>query len=64
MINTLREFVHKVEDLQSIGELPEAYDVFEDECTEQVREFIYSLADAGSNEPFRSAMHNIGFTRY
>ena len=40
------------------------YELFEDECTEELRDLIYSLADQESPEPFRSAMINIGFTEY
>lgn len=64
MITTLREFVLTVEDLRSIGNLSDAYYVFENECSDAVRDQIYSLATPTSPEPFRSAMINIGFTRY
>lgn len=37
------------------------YELFEDGCTQQLRNQIYSLADPDTPEPFRSAMINIGF---
>ena len=40
------------------------YEMFEDDCTLGLRKQIYTLADNGSSEPFRSAMHNIGFPNY
>jgi len=61
-ISTIREFVLFVE-LQLIN-LSDASDVFEDQCTSNLRDLIYSFADPESNEPFRSAMFNLGFTEY
>lgn len=61
-ISTIREFVLFVE-LQLI-DLSEAYDVFEFHCTSNLRDLIYSFADPESNEPFRSAMFNLGFVEY
>ena len=40
------------------------YEMFEDDCTQELRDQIYSLADPKSPEPFRSAMINMGFPNY
>ncbi len=61
-ISTIREFVLFLE-LELIN-LSDASDVFEDQCTSNLRDLIYSFADPESPEPFRSAMYNIGFTEY
>lgn len=61
MLATMREFVLAVESLQNISDV---YDLFEDECTETLRELIFSFSDTNSPEPFRSAMYNLGFTEY
>ena len=61
MLATIREFVLAVENLQRISD---AHYLFEDECTENLRELIFSFSDADTPEPFRSAMYNLGFTEY
>lgn len=61
MIDTLDSFIERVESLSDIGD---AYDVFEFECTDALRDYIYGFADAGVAEPFREAMHNLGFDAY
>ena len=63
-ITTLRKFFNKAEALQAEGRIGEMYEVFEDECSDDVAEQVYSLADADSNEPFRSAMCNMGFVNF
>lgn len=60
-LNTLRDFVHAVDALTNIDD---AYYVFEDRCSESLRASIYALADTTSPEPFRSAMHVLGYTNY
>lgn len=40
------------------------YELFEDGCTQRLRDQIYSLADPDTPEPFRSAMYNMGFVDY
>lgn len=40
------------------------YEIFEDDCTDKLRDQIYSLADPNSPEPFRSAMINMGFVNF
>ena len=60
MIKTIKDFIARVDSLDDISE---AYDVFEDECTDELRDHIYRIAE-GSVEPFRAAMHNLGFTTY
>jgi hypothetical protein len=37
----------------------DAYDLFEFECTEALRDCIYSLAPADSLEPFNAALQQI-----
>ena len=61
MINTLKDFVVRI---VALDDLFYAYDVFEEECTEELRDQIYGLATIDSEEPFRSAMINMGFTTY
>jgi hypothetical protein len=60
MLNTIKDFVIRVTELDSVHD---AYYVFEDECTDALRDRIYRLADL-SVEPFRAAMHELGFTDY
>ena len=60
-ILTLDSFLHRVANLADISE---AYDVFEFECTDVVRDYVLCAADADSPEPFRSAMYNLGFKSY
>lgn len=40
------------------------YDMFEYNCSENVRNRVYSFATPGSPEPFRSAMINLGFSDF
>lgn len=61
MINNIYDFRQRIESLDSIHD---AYYVFEEEITDRLRDLIYEIADEGSSEPFRSAMHNLGFTDY
>ena len=61
MLKTLRDFILRVEQLNKVQD---AYDVFEDECTDDLREVIYDFADLKSPEPFRSAMIKIGYKNY
>ena len=61
MLNTLVEFINRVESLKDIAD---AYDVFEDECSNELRDYIYTFADPDECEPFRAAMHNLGFDTY
>lgn len=50
--------------MRPIPRITKFFEMFEKHTTEKVREQIYSLADKDTPEPFRSAMVNIGFTRY
>ena len=61
MVTSLMEFLERVRGLENIAD---AHDIFENECTDQVRDIIMRSADADSAEPFRSAMHRFGFTSY
>ena len=60
-LKTLRDFIRRVDQLKNVQD---AYDVFEDECTDDLREVIYDFADLKSPEPFRSAMIKLGFKKY
>jgi len=60
-ILTFDSFLHRVANLADISE---AYDVFEYECTDVVRDYVLCAADPDSPEPFRSAMNNLGFKNY
>lgn len=61
-ITTLKQFILMAvacgEDTQRM------YEMFEFECTEELRDLIYSLADEDTPEPCRSAMYNMGFVNY
>ena len=61
MLTTLNDFILHVETLTKISD---AYSVFEFECTDSLRNEIYAMADEGESEPFRAAMHNLGFDTY
>jgi hypothetical protein len=56
MYTTLVQFVTAVNMLDDVSD---AYDVFEFKSSNALRDLIYTLA-----EPFRSAMHTMGFTNY
>jgi len=60
-IVTFESFLNRVNSLDNISD---AYDVFEFECTDAVRDQVYAFADDNSVEPFRDAMHNLGFDTY
>jgi hypothetical protein len=60
MLNTIKDFVMRVNELDSVHD---AYYVFEEECSDALRDRIYRIAE-GSAEPFRSAMIELGFTDY
>jgi len=62
MIRTLRDFIDVCRN--DLTDISDAYDVFEFECTTELQETIYQLADDDSPEPFRSAMTRLGFTDY
>jgi hypothetical protein len=61
MLTTLAQFKQAVAQLADISD---AYYVFEQQCTDSLRDEIYALAAANTPEPFRSAMHNMGYTNY
>lgn len=61
MFSTMREFINCVESLENISD---AYDIFEYECSESLRDRIYQFADSNDVEPFRAAMHNLGFKNF
>lgn len=58
MITTVKDFIIRVE---ALADKSDAYYLFEDECSEQVRDAVYQLAEIDNPEPFRSAMSVIGF---
>ena len=61
MLNTLTQFIARVEQLD---EIHDAYYVFEEECSDALRAYIIGYADEDEAEPFRAAMHNLGFEAY
>lgn len=61
MLATLRDFILRCESLDNIHD---AYYVFEEECTDDLRDTIYTFAQPDSNEAFRDAMQELGFTAY
>jgi hypothetical protein len=60
MITKVADFVDfcKTADNETI------YDAFEFECSDDVRDAIYDLADLDSVEPLRNAMHKLGFVSF
>lgn len=61
MINNIKDFCNRIERLKH---LENAYYVFEEDCTDELRDQIYNLVDDSSVEPFRDAMHYLGFVDY
>ena len=57
MIETTKEFIDVC---RLAADADDVFTIFEDETSEDVRDYIYSLADPASPEPFRSAMINLG----
>lgn len=60
-MQTIREFILAVESLENLGD---AADLFEDNCSDELRNQLYELAHPNSPEPFRSAMNALGYTSY
>ena len=60
MLTNIVEFIRKCEVSTNI----EIYNLFEFECSDELRDLIYDFANPKSPEPFRSAMYNLGFTNY
>lgn len=58
MFTTVKDFIICV---AALNDMSEAWDIFEYECSEHVRNTIYKLADKDSSEPFRNAMDVLGF---
>jgi hypothetical protein len=50
--------------VETLTDIADAYKVFETECSNYLRGSIYLFADEGEPEPFRAAMHNLGFDSY
>jgi hypothetical protein len=60
MITNIAEFIQRCE----VSTNDQIYEMFEFDCSDEVRVDIYFWADLSSPEPFRSAMHALGFTEY
>ena len=62
-IATIPAFVARV---NALANLHDAFDLFEDECTEELRSQIFELCGPANtqNEPFRLGMHILGFTEF
>ena len=60
MITNIAEFIQKCE----VSTNDQIYEMFEFECSDEVRTDVYFWANPASSEPFRSAMYNLGFTEY
>ena len=60
-VSTLKDFVLRV---TALNDVSNAYDIFEYECTNALRNQIYALSSNNYNEPFRTSMHILGFTTY
>lgn len=61
MFDNIADFIAHIKTLDNISD---AYDVFESMCTDDLRDSIYASVPRGVNEPFRYAMHTLGFTDY
>ena len=61
IVSTFKDFVLRVTALDDIAD---ALDIFENECTNELRDQIYALSSNDYNEPFRTSMHILGFTTY
>jgi len=61
MITNLKDFIAAVDRLPDVSQ---AFDLFEYKTHDDVRALIYSLAPAGAVEPFRAAMHVMGYTDF
>ncbi len=57
---SVKEFVAAVNEL---GDISDAYSVFENYCTEELKHRIYLLGDI-SPEPFRASMWALGYSNY
>lgn len=64
MLNTIKDFCVRINEIDQLDQIDNAYFVFEDDCTEQLRDQIYNLVDDSSSEPFRDAMYHLGFINY
>jgi hypothetical protein len=64
MITSLKQFTTEAKRLNASCHISDMYDVFEYQTSDELRNQVYELADPTSPEPFRSAMHNLGFTNY
>jgi hypothetical protein len=60
MLNDIVEFISKCE----VSTNTQIYNLFEGQCSSELRELIYNFADPTSPEPLRSAMYNLGFINY
>ena len=60
-VSTIKDFVLRV---TALNDIADAYDIFEYECTNELRDQIYALSNNNYNEPFRTSMHILGFTTY
>jgi hypothetical protein len=60
MISNIAQFIQQCE----VSTNAQIYDLFELNCSDEVRNDVYMWADPTSPEPFRSAMYNLGFTNY
>ena len=70
MITTLAQFISEVTAIVgSDGKFTaktndKIIDMFEYNCTDDLRDTILGYSDSVTPEPFRSAMYNLGFTNY
>jgi len=60
MVKNIAEFIQRCE----VSTNEQIYEMFEFECSDEVRTDVYFWANPTSPEPFRSAMYNLGFTEY
>lgn len=60
LLSDLSDFIEACKTLDNY----DIFDLFEDGCTEELRELIYSFGDPDCYEPFRDAMYNLGFVDF
>jgi hypothetical protein len=61
LITTLKDFILKLEKLKDISH---AFEVFEFDTSEEVRDLIYSMSPQDEPEPFRYAMRLMGYVTF
>lgn len=59
LLNTLDDFVAYVKEPYNQGL---AREILANQCTEEVRQNVYNLADSGSDDPIKNALEKLGIS--